>query len=360
MREGGDMPTINIIGLGYGAWQQMPIGSLDALQSAEHLYLRTKEHPVVQQLESKGMSFTTFDTLYVQESAFDNVYKRIVDELMTLAREYGEITYAVPGHPMVAEQTVQLLLQQEKQTDIHVHILGGQSFVDPLLARLQIDPNDGLVIVDGSDLQVKQLNPYLHHIVTQVYDASIASEIKLTLMDVYPDDYAVTLVTAVGIEGQERIEHIPLYMLDRVTSQNNLTALYVPPTDCEDVLNRHYQQARDIFRQLRGPNGCPWDREQTHQSLKKYLIEETEEVLEAIDEENIEHIKEELGDVLLQVFLHAQIAEDDGYFSMEDVLAALNEKMIRRHPHVFGDQEANTTKEVLEQWEKLKENEKKT
>ena len=110
---------------------------------------------------------------------------------------------------------------------------------------------------------------------------------------------------------------------------------------------------------LRSPEGCEWDRAQTHQSIRQNMLEEAYEAAEAIDENNIEHLKEELGDVLLQVVLQSQIASDNGEFNIQDVAKMLNDKLIHRHPHVFGDAKTTDTKEILANWEKLKKEEKK-
>lgn len=110
---------------------------------------------------------------------------------------------------------------------------------------------------------------------------------------------------------------------------------------------------------LRGPNGCPWDREQTHKSLLSCLLDETYEFFEAVDEDDPEKMREELGDILLQVVIHAQIAHESGNFDLADVVSAINEKIIRRHPHVFGDDKASTSAEVLANWELIKKDEKK-
>lgn len=328
---------IKILGLGPGDISQMTIGVYKEIQEAACLYLRTKEHPVVAQLEAEGVTYQSFDHIYENSEQFEDVYEVIVAQLLTLATEQQVIHYAVPGHPMVAERTVQLLLEQARVGRLEVELMGGQSFIDPMLGRLGVDPVEGFTLLDATTLRVELLQPRCHTIITQVYDEFIASEVKLTLMEVYPDDYPVTIVTAVGIKNQEQVIQVPLYELDRSATLSNLTAIYLAKTDEEEILNRTYHRSRDIFRQLRGPNGCPWDKKQTHESLKKYVLEEANEVVEAIDEGDYDHLVEELGDLLLQVFLHAQIGEDEGLFNMEDVIEALNEKMIRRHPHVFGD-----------------------
>jgi tetrapyrrole methylase family protein/MazG family protein len=195
-------------------------------------------------------------------------------------------------------------------------------------------------------------------IIGQVYDAFVASDVKLTFMELLPYDYDVFIVTAAGSK-EESIRKVPLVELDREMDLNNLTSVYIPPVTDEPILYKDFAKLREIIATLRGPNGCPWDIKQTHQSLKKYLIEEAYEVIEAIDERDYDHLIEELGDVLLQVLLHAQIGEDDGYFKIEDVIEGLAEKMVRRHPHVFGgDRTAETAEEVVKNWQEIKAEEK--
>ena len=126
-------------------------------------------------------------------------------------------------------------------------------------------------------------------------------------------------------------------------------------------MKEHYsfQELREIVAELRSPEGCPWDREQTYESLKKTLSDETQEVLDAVDNKDMENLKEELGDLLLQVVFYAQIASEDGFFTLDDVISGLARKMVRRHPHVFGDEKAETSEEALELWYRIKAMEKK-
>lgn len=119
-----------------------------------------------------------------------------------------------------------------------------------------------------------------------------------------------------------------------------------------------FERIMSIMRKLRGPGGCPWDAEQTHESLKRYLLEETYEVIEALDSHSDEHLKEELGDLLLQPVFHAVIAEERGAFTMDELLETLADKLIRRHPHVFGDLEIKDSQAQVENWEKIKKQEK--
>jgi tetrapyrrole methylase family protein/MazG family protein len=350
--------TIQIIGLGAGDLEQLPYGLYKTITQAKHLYLRTKEHPVVAQLASEGVSYQSFDDVYEQIGSFDEVYQTIASQLIELAQQQGEIVYAVPGHPLVAERTVQLLLKQASGQGVTIQIGGGQSFIDPLFARLRIDPIEGFALLDGTALRAEQVNPTLHNVIAQVYDQLTASDVKLTLMDVYPDEYPVTVATAVGISGMERVETVPLYELDRVNHFGNLSLVYVAPAEDERVRYRQFAFLKEIVAILRSPEGCPWDREQTHQSIRKNLIEETYEVLETIDDDDPDAMCEELGDLLMQIMLHSQMAAEEGYFTVDDVVAGLNEKLIRRHPHVFGEKRAEDADEAFANWQEIKAKEK--
>jgi tetrapyrrole methylase family protein / MazG family protein len=350
------MNRITIVGLGAGDLEQLPLGVYRLLKESETIFLRTKEHPVVMDLAAEGVVFHSFDEIYEKHDRFEQVYEEITEVLVSRA-EAGPLVYAVPGHPLVAEMTVQLLLELDRQGKIEVKVGGGQSFIDALFASVGADPIDGFQLLDGTCLRLQDVHMNQQLIIGQVYDAFIASEVKLTLMELYPYDYEVVLVTAAGSK-EEKIERIPLVELDRVAGLSNLTSLYVPAVKEMETAFKQYGTLREIIATLRGPDGCPWDREQTHQSLKKYLIEETYELLEAIDEDDIDHMIEELGDVLLQVMLHAQIGEDEGMFTMEEVIESIAAKMVRRHPHVFGTVDVENTEQVKANWDKIKQQEK--
>lgn len=350
-----NMKKITVIGLGASEIEQLPLGAYRHLKKQGQVYIRTMDHPVAKQLSEEGIQFLSFDSIYEKYDDFESVYEAIVAELVSAEGE--TITYAVPGHPFVAEKTVQLLLEAEKQHKIELDFLGGHSFLDEMYTALRIDPIEGCQIVDGLGLTSDELNFKEHIIIVQVYDRVVASDVKLALMERLPDDYEVTIATAVG-SSAEKLTSVPLYELDRVTTLNNLTAVYIPPVKDETLLYGDFSKLKEVIATLRGPDGCPWDQKQTHESLKKYLLEEAYEVLEAIDEEDDDHLIEELGDVLLQVMLHAQIGADDGYFSVHDVIKTITEKMIRRHPHVFGQAQVQGTDEVLTNWEQIKAKEK--
>lgn len=343
---------IIVMGLGAGDLNQLPYGVYKKLKAVERCYTRTIDHPVVAELQQEGLIFESFDAVYEKYDNFREVYEHISDELIRLA-EKGDVIYTVPGHPMVAEMTVQLLLEKTVSQNIELKIEGGQSFLDALFQAVKIDPIDGFQLLDGTALDKDELQVTQHIIIGQVYDGFMASDVKLTLMEKYPDDYKVALVTAAGSE-QEVVKWLPLYELDREAELSNLTSVYVPPIKDESLLHQEFSNLRRIIAELRGPNGCPWDQQQTHESLKKYLLEEAYELIDAINEDDTDEIISELGDVLLQVMLHAQIGEDEGMFSVEDVISSISEKMIRRHPHVFGDVTVSGVEDVKANWSEIK------
>lgn len=348
------MGTITIVGLGAGDMDQLSLGVYRTLKQAKRLFLRTKDHPVVAQLQEEGIYFQSFDDVYEKYDQFEQVYEHIVDYLCEEVKK-GDVVYAVPGHPLVAERTVKLLL--EKQDHISVRVEGGQSFLDALFTAVRLDPIEGFQFIDATSFQPDEIQLRNHIIFCQVYDSFIASDVKLALLEKLPHDYPVFIVYAAGSK-QERVEKVPLYELDRAMNVSNLTSVYVPKVENEELLYRDFTTLRRVIATLRGPNGCPWDRQQTHESLKKYLLEEAYELLDAIDRQDDENMIEELGDVLLQVMLHAQIGEDDGMFSIDDVIRAITEKMIRRHPHVFGDVRVEHAEEVVRNWQAIKQAEK--
>ena len=350
------MNTITIIGLGAGDLDQLSIGTYRKLKAAKFVIARTDQHPAVEELRAEGMEIDSFDAIYEKNESFEQVYEEITTKLIALAEERA-VTYVVPGHPLVAERTVQLLIEKEREGLAQLEIVGGNSFLDPIFAALRIDPIEGFQLLDGTDMARDDVQMTQHVLIGQVYDAFVASEVKLSLMEKYAYDHPITIVTAAG-SSLEKLRTVQLFELDRETEIDNLTTIYVPPVVEREGRLKEWSTFREIIAALRAPDGCPWDREQTHESLKRYLLEEAHELLQAIDQEDDEGIIEELGDVLLQVFLHAQIGEDDGYFAMEDVLQSVGEKMIRRHPHVFGDREVENSDEVLKNWQEIKKAEK--
>lgn len=346
---------LKIMGLGPGAYEALTIGALKELKNNKNIYFRTEKHPTVNFLKDEGIKFKSYDHAYEKYDSFDDVYKYIAEDLITKIKDDEDLIYAVPGHPLVAEKSVINLIELCKENNIQYEVLPAVSFVDAMMEALQVDPIEGVKIIDAFDMKNQILDKRVGTIITQVYNNFIASEVKLRLLEGYEDDTEIIFVRAAGVEGLESIRKIPLYELDWQEDIDYLTSIYIP----KDLGNKKdFQDLLDIIETLRNPGGCPWDREQTHESLKSAILEECYEVIDAIENEDEDALIEELGDVLLQVVFHASIGKEDGYFDIMDLIGAISNKMINRHPHVFGNEEANTSEQVLVNWDEIKKEEK--
>ncbi|WP_339269207.1 nucleoside triphosphate pyrophosphohydrolase [Paenibacillus sp. FSL W8-0187] len=354
--------SITVVGLGSGNPDRLTIGIIKTMQRASKVYVRTLSHPVIAALNEFQIHPESFDHVYEAHDTFPEVYESIASALINLAKaaeDDRELVYAVPGHPMVAEATVRLLRERCPGEHVTLTVLGGESFLDEAFVRLGFDPIEGFQLLDAAELRASVIQPQLHTLIGQVYDMFTASEVKLALMELYPDEYPVIVGHALGVEGEEVIQRVPLYELDRIDGYGNLSLVYVPRSDDSLLRQRTFARLHEIVGILRSPEGCPWDREQTHESIRKNLIEETYEVLETIDEDDPEHMQEELGDLLLQIMLHSQMEEELGTFTVYDVIQALNDKLIFRHPHVFGESSAKDAESALQNWEQMKAEEKR-
>lgn len=352
------MGVVHIAGLGAGGQSSLPYGTLQLLRSGMPVLLRTERHPVVAQLRLEGIDFTSMDDCYEQAEDFDEVYEQIVERVLARADVHQGVVFAVPGHPAVAERAVRLLRERAAARGHQIVWGPGQSFLDDLLLRLEVDPVEGLLMLDAASLSVADLVPRRHTVIVQMYNRDRAAEVKEALSDVYGDEYEVTVARAVGVEGEEELVRVPVFALDRGLPIDHLTTLYVPPlVDREQRLGQ-WQDLVDIVARLRDPiGGCPWDLAQTHETLRKYVVEEAYEVADAIDEGDLDHLAEELGDLLLQVLLHSQIGSESGYFDVRDVIRTLSQKLIRRHPHVFGDARIHDVEGVKANWDVIKRQE---
>ncbi|ELC8443520.1 nucleoside triphosphate pyrophosphohydrolase [Clostridium perfringens] len=346
---------LKIMGLGPGAYEALTIGALKELKNNKNIYFRTEKHPTVDFLKEEGVKFESYDHAYEKYDSFDDVYKYIAEDLITKVKDDEDLIYAVPGHPLVAERSVINLIDLCEENNIQYEVLPAVSFVDAMMEALQVDPIEGVKIIDAFDMKNQILDKRVGTIITQVYNNFIASEVKLRLLEGYEDNTEIIFVRAAGVKGLESIRKIPLYELDWQEDIDYLTSIYIP----KDLDNKKdFQDLLDIIETLRNPGGCPWDREQTHESLKSALIEECYEVIDAIENEDEDALIEELGDVLLQVVFHASIGKEDGYFDIMDVIGAISDKMINRHPHVFGNGEVDNSEQVVANWDEIKKEEK--
>jgi tetrapyrrole methylase family protein/MazG family protein len=348
-------PRIVVVGLGPGGVGHVTAETIAAIERIPRRHLRTAVHPTAHLVAGA----VAHDDLYERADSFDDVYRTIVDRLVDDAVHHGEILYAVPGSPLVLERTVQ---QLRRRDDVAVDVLPAVSFLDLAWARLGVDPVEaGVTLVDGHEFATAAADLTGAVLVAHVHANWVLSDVKLAVDD--PDgrldDAPVVLLQALGTD-RERVVSTTWSEIDRTLDADHLTSLYVPELTASTGAG--YVRFHRLARTLR--ERCPWDVEQTHRSLVPYLVEETYEVVDAIqaldpdDPATDEHLLEELGDLLYQIEFHATIAEQEGRFSIADVTAGIHDKLVRRHPHVFGEVEVGGSDEVLANWDAIKRAEK--
>jgi tetrapyrrole methylase family protein / MazG family protein len=346
--------SITIVGLGPGAPAQMSLGAWRTVESSAEIWVRTVRHPTVQALPPRVI-IRSFDDVYERQDTFEAVYAEIATRVVELGQRAAGVVYAVPGHPLIGEASVAKVLAMAREAHLPVDIVPSESFLSPVLVALELDGLN-LQVLDAAEL-AGHWHPRLvvdqPALLGQLYDRETAAGVKLTLLNAYSAEHEVVLVRAAGLPEQE-LRPMPLRLLDRHAGIDHLTSLYVPPRGQGSSL----ESFQDTVARLRAPDGCPWDREQTHQSLRETLLEEAYEVLEALDRDDLEELRAELGDLLMQICMHAQIATEEGAFSISDVVAGIDGKIRRRHPHVFGQVTVRDSAEVLRNWEEIKQAER--
>ena len=229
------------------------------------------------------------------------------------------------------------------------------SLVASAFETLRLTPPSKLTLLEAQTLasvsaHVPPFPPDMPALLTGVDSRELALQVKKVLLAVYPQEHEVILV-----EGQRsQVENLGGFQSSTFNFQPS-TCLYIPSLG----EGTSFESFAEIVAHLRAPDGCPWDKEQTHQTLRTYLLEEAYETLTAMDENDPAGMREEFGDLLLQIVLNSQIASETDEFSMTKVIKSIYDKIVRRHPHVFGDVKLDGVKGVLQNWEKLKEQERK-
>lgn len=355
MNEISNPGGVTIVGLGPGDPRLLTLQAQEWLQETSEIYLRTRQHPATAAIPATKIR--SFDNYYENGDSFAEVYEKIVQKVIELGARPQGVTYAVPGHPLVAEATCPEVIRRAGKAGLKVQVIDGLSFLEPAFKVLGIEPFPRIALYDALELGAQHhpcFPPDFPVLIAQIYSREIAARVKLTLSTVYPDKYPVKMVHAAGTE-QETVEEMDLHAIDCSQRFGDLSSLYIPPMDEKTS----FEAFQELVAHLRAPDGCPWDREQTHQSLRPALLEETYEVISALDAADSEGLQEELGDLLLQIVLHSQIAMENGEFAMTDVLEGIHTKIVRRHPHVFGDVKLETSDRVIRHWEALKAEERK-
>ena len=339
-----------VVGLGPAGPELVTQQAVAEIARVGRRFIRTTRHPSA----SVVGDATSFDDVYEREASLDSVYGRIVDALVEAATDHGEVLYAVPGSPLIAERTVELLRADDR---VVVDVGPALSFLDLVWSRLGIDPlTAGVRLVDGQRFSVEAAGERGPLVVAQCDTAQVLSDIKLSIEDDEPP--TVVVLHHLGMPD-ERLVEVAWDELDRSFTPDHLTALWIPTLHAPvaSELVRFAELVRTLRRE------CPWDREQTHRTLTRHLLEETYETLEAIDAldgsaETVGHLEEELGDLLFQVFFHATLAAEEGWFTLADVARVIHDKLVHRHPHVFGSVDAESAEQVLVNWEQIKKAEK--
>ncbi len=357
-------PLVTVVGLGPGGPAHLSAAAREALLGADAAYLRTSRHP-----SAEGLGhLASFDHHYDEADTFDQVYQRIVDDLVEVAiRESAEgrsVVYGVPGSPLVAEATVELLRRDPR---VEVEIVPALSFLDLAWAALGIDPlAAGVQLCDGTRFEIEAAGRRGPFLVAQCWSKDVLSRVKLAAGSFDGEAPRVVVLHHLGLLD-EVVAEVRLDELDRSVEPDHLTTLWIEPL--AQPVAPEMARLDELVRTLR--ERCPWDREQTHASLTAHLIEETYEVLDAIAEVTaadpgvadsldraVSHLEEELGDVLFQVVFHSRLAAEQGWFTLADVAAGVHDKLVGRHPHVFGDVTATTPGAVMANWEAIKAAEK--
>jgi tetrapyrrole methylase family protein/MazG family protein len=348
-------PLVRVVGLGPSTAEHITERTARLIRETAIVRFRTVVHPSVLHFGE----VESYDEFYERANSFDELYAEIADDLVRLACESPdrEVLYVVPGSPVVAERTVELL---RERSDVRVITEPAVSVIDVACAAMERDPmNVGLRIVDAlaSAENLRAPGPML---MLQTY----SPEILASVADRLPASVEVTVLHHLGLEDEE-IVTLRADELTNFARADHLTSLWIDEfRDAGEAIS----DLLAMMKRLRAE--CPWDQEQTHATLTRYLIEEAYEALDALEafarasaegipeEALVRHAEEELGDLLLQVVFHAELAGEEGNFDFVSLTDAVRQKNIERHPHVFGDVVVANAKEVAARWEVLKQAEK--
>lgn len=357
-------PRVVVVGLGPAGTDLLLPVARDALARIPVRFVRTARHPAVAQLADEGIALDALDLLYDAGDDIDTVYAAIAARVVEASAEHGEVAYAVPGSPSVAERTVVLL----REGGAEVEIVPGLSFADLAWNRLGVDPMaGGARVVDARAFAVDAAGFAGQMLLAQCDTKFVCSDVKLALLEDLMPEHEITVLQRLGLPD-ERVFNVTLSDLDRAFEPDHLTSLFVDTG--EVAVGAALARLVALTERLRGPGGCPWDAAQTHHSLRRHVLEEAYEVAEAIEDlppdapagdiapGSYDALEDELGDLLFQVMIHSVLAAEAGAFTIADVAQHVHEKLVRRHPHVFGDVHVRDADAVVANWEQIKKTEK--
>jgi len=323
-----------------------PLATMDVLQAADRIYARGAL--VTRWLDDCGIHDVTAVALD-KNAAMPG---KVVEAILSDQRAGKDVVYVTIVKPLAADAVVKGL--KKVAPDLPLKWASGEDFVDESVMSQAVNGTSGLTVIDGSELAGSYHIPFSAGQAALVFepgDSKRLTEIARLLRDVYPAGHGLWLLTE---KADGSLDWKPCDLSKTEKCVELVAAILLPARSGDCSL----ESFEEVIAHLRAPNGCPWDRKQTHSSLRTYLLEETYEALEALDGNDMDGLKEELGDLLLQILLHAQIGVESGEFSMAEVLEGINRKIVRRHEHVFGDVKVADAHGVVQNWEKIKQQER--
>ena len=343
--------SLTVVSIGPGDVSLLNQATVDTLRGASPLILRTDHHPMAAWLKDQDISYVSLDDLYESSDDFDCMNSAMADRVWQLAAEGKHAVYAVPD--LLTDRSVDELFRHIPESCSEPEIIPGFSYADFYLARCRgLISSGNIRIVSASEFLSSFYDPEQSLLITEVDGAITAGDVKAHLSSLFDEESSVWLIQAGG-----RPVSLPLYELDRKKKYDHMTAVLVPGSDFLHHCRNTIHDLLNIMERLRAPDGCPWDSIQTHESLRPYMVEEAWEAVNAIDDNDPDHLADELGDLLFQIVFHASVGKSFGEFDFVDVVTNICTKMIHRHPHVFGSKHVSSPDEVSDTWEEIKRQE---
>ena len=348
-------PKITVVSLGPGDPGLLTLQTADHLRSGKtRLILRTSRHPAARWLAEQNIAMESMDSWYDRYDDFDEMHRAMAEWLWAEAVQKA-ITLGVAD---AGTDGLVLALGAARPEKAELRVLPGVSASENCIASLppECRPDPGLQAFSAFGFLSLTDNPECSLLLTELDSALLAGEVKLRLADLLEDEQEI-LFFPPSEQTPRPVRKIALYQLDTQKAYDHTAAVFIPGLGYLKRERHTFGDLTRIVSRLRAPDGCPWDRIQTHESLRPYMVEEAWEAVNAIDDGDMDHLADELGDVLFQVFIHASIGESCGEFSMTDVVSGICRKMIQRHPHVFVRSGGETATEIAQGWEARKREE---
>ena len=342
------MDSIYIVGLGPGDLNKLTLQAKDILKESNKIYFRTKNHRCFKKYKNKES--ISFDSYYEKYDTFELVYKNIAKKLLKEVKTNKEIVYAVPGNPKKDDYVVNYL-KSLKDENVKLEFIYGISLQEASYFSIDLLKDKNYISKDAFEISDYNYDYTKDNLITSVFNRFIASDLKMTLLQFFDYEKEIYFIDS-AMNKDQKVIKIALKELDRLDNYSHLSAIYI----FKHSKMKGFIDLLKIMNRLRGENGCPWDRKQTLKSLREYLLEESYEVIDAIDKKNYKLLNEELGDLLLQVIFQAEILKESQSYNIFTIIDNLVNKLINRHPHVFENEESDGSLKI---WNKIKKQEKK-